>query len=180
MGWTVWSDKLAGTTHHALASVVFKNKMHVFAVGVNDKTIWVKSSGDGEHWGEWQNFEKQTDAAVTPVVFDDVLFVFAKELDYKISVRSKARTGGWSAWESFNGTSKTALAAAAFHSVLYVFKTRSNNQVDFHQARTAHTRLFQTPRRCAVSASVGGHAVAKVLNYFSNTRLATLTFCIIL
>ena len=86
--------------------------MHVFAVGVNDKTIWVKSSGDGENWGEWQNFEKQTDAAVTPVVFDDVLFVFAKELDYKISVRSKARTGGWSAWESFNGTSKTAFSSS--------------------------------------------------------------------
>lgn len=131
MGWTGWSEKLAGTTQHPLATVVFKDKMHVFGIGVNDKTVWVKSSADGENWGDWANFEKQTDAPVTPVVFDDVLFVFAKELDDKISVRSKARTGGWSEWKPFNGTSKTALGAAVFHGVLYVFKTRSNNEVDF-------------------------------------------------
>lgn len=131
MGWTGWSDKLDGKTQHALASVVFKKKMHVFAVGVDDKTVWVKSTADGENWGEWHNFEKQTDRAVTPVVFDDALFVFAKGLDNNISVRAKARTGGWSDWESFGGTSKTAVAAAVFHGVLYVFKTRPNNEIDY-------------------------------------------------
>lgn len=133
MGWTGWTDTLTGTTSMALATVVFDGKLHVFATGIDDKKIYVKSSSNGKDWGNWDAFGGTTDAPVAPAVFGNVLHVFAKGLsDDKVYVRQRAKRGAWTDWKPFGGTTDVALSAATFNEVLYVFaKGLSDNKVYF-------------------------------------------------
>lgn len=130
MGWTVWSDRLDGTTNEAVATVVFDSRLHVFAVGIDDSMIYTKSTANGKSWGNWSSCGKKTNAAVTPVVFEDELFLFAKGRDDRVYQRSKSKITGWGEWELFSGVmTNIALAAAEYRSRLYVFAKKVDNQI---------------------------------------------------
>jgi hypothetical protein len=115
---------IGGTTDITPAPVSFLGKMFLFARGIGDSQVYVRSSSDGTTWSGWSALAgKTTDVGLAPVVFDGKLYVFAKgSNDNGIYVNSTSNGNTWSGWSTaFSGTTDTAVAPVVFGGKLYVF-----------------------------------------------------------
>lgn len=131
MGWTAWTE-FVGTTGTACATFVAGGKLYVFANGLDDKKIYVRSrSANWGAWSGWSEFGGTSDAPLSAVAFDGEYHFFAKGLnDHKIYVRSTKTIPGNKVWKELGGTTDAAVSAVVFGDKLYVFaKGEKDNKI---------------------------------------------------
>jgi hypothetical protein len=125
--WSGWAQVPGGrTTDVSLAAAAFKNKLYLFAKGIDDKCIYFDTCGTSGNWSGWEQVPggSTTDVALAPVVFNNELYVFAKGIDDKhIYFDICDTSGNWSGWGAIPGlaTTDVAITASAFNNKLFLF-----------------------------------------------------------
>ncbi len=122
---------MSGTTDVTPSPVSFAGKLFLFARGIGDQKVYVRSSTDGSAWSDWNVLSgTTTDVSLAPVVFGSTLYVFARGAsDSGIHVNSSTDGNAWSGWSvAFTGTTNVAVAPVVYGGKLHVFVKGINDQ----------------------------------------------------
>jgi hypothetical protein len=97
-GWNLFP--VGGTTNMFVGPAVFKDRLYVFAKGVDDRKVYVSSTDDGTTWQEWKivPFGGSTFYPPSAAVFDDRLYLVIRDEKLKRWISSTGDGTQWSNW----------------------------------------------------------------------------------
>ena len=126
--WNVFT----GSSTHAPAMVVFKNRQYIVVKGATNNSIYINSKDSMGQWTGWTAISGQTSLTPAIVVFNDRLYFFVKgATNNNIYYRSMSDTGVWDpAWQTVPGflTDDTP-APVVFQDRLWLFVKGLDNRI---------------------------------------------------
>ena len=154
-----WTPLPNGQTDRALGGASYQGNIHIFAVGIGDRSIYENIKRGGVSWGGWHEVEGngKTEEAPAAVNWGSSLFLFVKGRDGQIYFNRKNGTdAAWGAWTPIPGfVSKTAPAAVVYQGKIHLFAARATDYM-------ISTSRFPEPDTFSPWSELPGHATTKI------------------